>query len=238
MPNWNVKILTLFPEIFPGPLAYSITGKALKDQICSIEAKNIRDYSTDKHKTVDDTTFGGGNGMILKPDVLASAIEDFFIPNGNPIYYLSPRGKVFNQYVSEELVSYHGINILCGRFEGIDERVFLEYNIQELSLGDFILSAGDIAAIPILDCCIRLLPSVLNDTDALKEESFATQGLFKNLLEYPQYTKPAVWRGHEVPEVLRSGNHLEINKWRHNEAIKKTNDVRPDLLDQCKKDEK
>lgn len=238
MQIWNVKILTLFPEIFPGPLAYSITGKALKDGTCTIEAKNIRDYATDKHKTVDDTTFGGGNGMVLKPDVLASAIEDFFIPNGNPIYYLSPRGKPFTQYVAEELVSHNGINIICGRFEGIDERVFLEYKIQELSLGDFILTAGDIAAIPILDCCIRLLPSVLNDTDALKEESFATQGTYKNLLEYPQYTKPAVWRGHEVPEVLRSGNHAEINKWRYNEAIKKTKDVRPDLLDQCKKEGK
>lgn len=238
MQSWNVRILTLFPEIFPGPLSYSITGKALKDGVCTIETKNIRDYATDKHKTVDDTTFGGGNGMVLKPDVLANAIEDFFMPNGNPIYYLSPRGKQFNQYVAEELVGHNGINIICGRFEGIDERVFLEYKIQELSLGDFVLTAGDIAAIPILDCCIRLLPSVLNDTDALKEESFATQGEYKNLLEYPQYTKPAVWRGHEVPEVLRSGNHAEINKWRYNEAIKKTKDVRPDLLDQCTKEGK
>lgn len=231
--SWNVVILTLFPELYPGPLGVSVVGKALGNDIWSLDVHNIRDYSDNKYKSVDDTVYGGGTGMVLRAEVLARAIESVFIPNGNPIYYLSPRGKVFNQKVAKGLVKYQGINLLCGRFEGIDERIFLEYNISELSLGDFVLSSGDIAAYSILDACVRLVPKVLDEKDALMEESFGLCPTYENLLEYPHYTKPAVWRGHEVPEVLRGGNHEHIKKWRLQKAIEKTKNVRPELLDRC-----
>lgn len=227
---WQVKILTLFPEIYPGQLGLSVVGNALKNDLWSLEAVNIRDYATDKHKTVDDSPYGGGAGMVMRPDVLAAAIEAEFVPNGNPIYYLSPRGKVFKQQVAVEMAAQKGVNILCGRFEGIDERIFIEYSITELSLGDFVLSSGDMAAYPILDACVRLIPGVLDDNEALQEESFGLDPKYQNLLEYPHYTKPAVWRNHEVPDVLRSGNHAEINKWRLQKAIEKTTVVRPDLI--------
>jgi tRNA (guanine37-N1)-methyltransferase len=230
---WSVKILTLFPELYPGPLGVSVVGKALQEGIWSLNAANIRDYASDKHKVVDDTPYGGGGGMVMKPDVLASAIDAEFVPNKNPIYYLSPRGKVFKQGTALELSKLSGINLLCGRFEGIDERIFLEYSISELSLGDFVLSSGDIAVYPILDACVRLIPGVLDEKTALQEESFGLSQTYENLLEYPHYTKPAVWRGHEVPAVLRSGNHEHINKWRAQKAIEKTRDVRPELLDRC-----
>lgn len=227
---WQVKILTLFPEIYPGQLGLSVVGNALKNGAWSLEVANIRDYAKDKHKTVDDYPYGGGAGMVMLADVLADAIEAEFIPNGNPIYYLSPRGEVFKQPVAKEMSELKGVNIICGRFEGIDERIFLEYSITELSLGDFVLSSGDMAAYPILDACIRLLPGVLEDSSAIAEESFGLDPKYANLLEYPHYTKPAVWRGHEVPEVLRSGHHAQINKWRLEKAIEKTTVVRPDLI--------
>lgn len=230
---WKVKILTLFPELYPGALGVSVVGNALKAGLWSLEAVNIRDYATGKHQTIDDSPYGGGGGMVMRPDVLAAAIDGEFVPNGNPIYYLSPRGKVFKQTTAAELVGLSGINLLCGRFEGIDERIFLEYSITELSLGDFVLSSGDMAAYPILDACVRLVPGVLDEKSALQEESFGLSQTYQNLLEYPHYTKPAVWREHEVPEVLRSGNHDHINKWRVNKAIEKTRDVRPELLDRC-----
>ncbi len=230
---WSAKILTLFPELYPGGLGISVVGKALKDGLWSLSAANIREYATDKHQTVDDTPYGGGGGMVMKPDVLAAAIDAEFIPNGNPIYYLSPRGKVFKQSIALELSKLSGINLLCGRFEGIDERIFLEYSITELSLGDFVLSSGDMAAHPILDACVRLIPGVLDEQSALQEESFGLSQTYQDLLEYPHYTKPAVWRKHEVPEVLRSGNHAHINRWRVQKAIEKTRDVRPELLDLC-----
>ena len=211
----------------------SVVGNALKEGLWSVKAANIRDYALDKHHTVDDSPYGGGGGMVMKVDVLAAAIEAEFVPNGNPIYYLSPRGKVFKQATATELTSYAGINLLCGRFEGIDERIFLEYSITELSLGDFVLSSGDMAAYPILDACVRLIPGVLDEKSALAEESFGLSQTYQNLLEYPHYTKPAVWREHEVPGVLRSGNHERINKWRIEQATQKTRDVRPELLDRC-----
>jgi tRNA (guanine37-N1)-methyltransferase len=230
---WQVKILTLFPELYPGALNLSVVGNALKSGLWSLSAANIRDYAADKHRTVDDSPYGGGGGMVMKVDVLAAAIEAEFLPNGNPIYYLSPRGKVFKQATAIELTKHSGINLLCGRFEGIDERIFLEYSITELSLGDFVLSSGDMAAYPILDACVRLIPGVLDEKSALSEESFGLSQTYQNLLEYPHYTKPAVWREHEVPEVLRSGNHERINKWRIEQATQKTRDVRPELLDLC-----
>ncbi|MDF3047064.1 MAG: tRNA (guanine-N1-)-methyltransferase [Candidatus Midichloriaceae bacterium] len=235
---WQVKVLTLFPELYPGPLNVSVVGKALEDNLWSLEAYNIRDYAKDKHQTVDDSPYGGGTGMVMKPDVLADAIENVFIPNGNPIYYLSPRGKVFTQKVASELSTLNGINLLCGRFEGIDERIFLEYSVSELSLGDFVLSSGDVAAYPILDSCVRLIPGVLDEKSALLEESFGLSPMYENLLEYPHYTKPAVWRGHQVPEILRSGNHKAIDNWRLEQAISKTKSVRPELLDRCLNGEK
>lgn len=234
---WQVNLLTLFPEIFPGSLGLSIAGNALKDGIWDLKVAQIRDYAPDKHQTVDDTPYGGGGGMVMRPDVLSSAIDTNFVPNGNPIIYLSPRGKVFNQTLANELVSYPGINILCGRFEGVDERLFLEYKIQEISLGDFVLSSGDAAAIPILDACIRLLPNVLDEEVALQEESFGNSEEYKNLLEYPHYTRPQEWRGHQVPEVLLSGHHAKIKMWRLEQAKLKTKIVRPDLLDRCNKGE-
>jgi tRNA (guanine37-N1)-methyltransferase len=231
---WSVNILSLFPEIFPGPLGLSVTGNGLKSAIWELNAYQIRDHALDKHKTVDDYAYGGGSGMVMKADVLARAIDNVFIPNELPIYYLSPRGKVFNQDVAREIVSAPGMNILCGRFEGIDERLFLEYKIVELSLGDFVLSSGDVAAIPIIDTCVRLLPGILEEKGALEEESFGDNEEYRYLLEYPHYTRPAEWRGHNVPDVLKSGHHEKINKWRLEQAKLKTEIVRPDLLDRCK----
>ncbi len=234
---WQVNLLTLFPEIFPGPLGLSIAGKALNDGIWGLHVAQIRDYATDKHQTVDDVPYGGGGGMVMRADILSAAIEENFLANGNPVIYLSPRGHMFNQQLANELVSYPGINILCGRFEGSDERLFLEYKIREISLGDFVLSSGDTAAIPMLDACIRLLPGVLDEDVALQEESFGNSGEYKNLLEYPHYTRPQTWRGHQVPEVLLSGHHAKVKMWRLEQAKLKTKIVRPDLLDRCKKGE-
>ncbi len=234
---WHVNILTLFPEIFPGPLGFSVTGIALRKKIWQLYAFQIRDFAKDRHKTVDDATFGGGAGMVMRADVLGAAIDDKFIPNGNPIIYLSPRGRRFSQKVAKEISSFTGINILCGRFEGVDERLFIEYKIQEISLGDFVLSSGDVATIPMLDACVRLLPGVLDEKEALIEESFGMSKEYENLLEYPHYTRPFEWRGHKVPEILISGHHENVKKWRLEQARLKTKIVRPDLLDQCSKGE-
>ena len=234
---WRVNLLTLFPEIFPGPLGLSIAGNALRNNIWNLNVAQIKDYAPDKHQTVDDTPYGGGGGMVMRADVLGSAIEAQFLPNNYPIIYLSPRGKVFNQQMATELISTPGINILCGRFEGVDERLFIEYKIREISLGDFVLSSGDVAAIPILDACIRLLPGVLDEEDALQEESFGKSREYENLLEYPHYTRPQEWRGHQVPEILLSGHHAKIKMWRLEQAKLKTKVVRPDLLDRCNKGE-
>lgn len=229
---WKVNILTLFPEIFPGPLQHSIMGKAL-EEIVHLDAYNIRMFATDKHKTVDDTPYGGGHGMILKADVLGNAIDEVFHDPEIPIIMLSPRGERFNQGIAESLSQKKGINLICGRFEGVDERVFQEYSVRELSIGDYVLSGGDVAALVLLDACIRLLPGVLGNSHSLLEESFATSGPYKGMLEYPHYTKPREWRGHAVPKVLLSGNHAEIESWRFEQSRKKTKQVRPDLWDQC-----
>lgn len=235
--SFVVNILSLFPEIFPGPLSTSITGKAITSQALKLNSKQIRDYADNRHQTVDDTPYGGGSGMVMKPDVLGRAIDDCFIGNDYPIIYLSPRGKTLTQSWAKELASGAGMNILCGRYEGIDERVIVHYNMIELSIGDYILTCGDIAALVLLDAVTRLLPGVIEQKGALEEESFATHGNYSGLLEYPHYTRPHTWKGISVPEVLTSGNHMEIDKWRLKQALNKTMSVRPDLLkDQCSTD--
>ena len=226
---WQVNILTLFPEIYPGPMQYSIHRKALEEKLWDIHVKNIRDFTLDKHKIVDSPPYGGGGGMILRADVLGEAIEEFFLPNRLPIIYLSPKGTLFNHKMAKNFVqSTNGINILCGRFEGIDERVIKEYKITEVSIGDYVLSSGDIAALVIMDSCLRLLPEYLGNEKSLEEESFGN-GYYQNLLEYPHYTKPIIWKSNEVPEVLTSGNHTKINEWRLNKAKEETKNKRPDL---------
>lgn len=231
--SWNIKILTLFPELYPGPLGVSIFKKAAKENVFSLDVKNIRDFATDNHKTVDDTIYGGGAGLLIKPDVLASAIDSFFIPE-NKMVYLSPKGRVFNQGIAGDFVTnQRGINLICGRYEGIDERLFFEYKIETVSMGDYVVSAGDTAAFPFLDCCLRLL---ILSQEATLDESFSGDGARSYLLEHPHYTKPALWRGHSVPEVLLSGNHAEIEKWRLQSAEKLTKNARPDLWDQYMKE--
>ncbi len=231
-PSLRVKILTLFPEIFPGPLGCSLAGLGLKNNIWSLEVINIRDFGLTKHKVVDDKPFGGGNGMVMRPDILSEAIEfaksDMISPE---IFYTSPRGEKFSQSHAKYVSMLSEIIILCGRFEGIDERVIEEYNAREISLGDFVLSGGEIAALAILDSAIRLIPGILANQDTLTEESFNNFENIGALLEYPQYTRPAVWRDKTVPEVLLSGNHKQIKDWRLKRAKEITLKKRPDLLE-------
>lgn len=221
----NFKILTLFPDLFPGPLAASVTGVALEKKLWSLQAINIRDFAFDKRGTVDDTPYGGGAGMVLKPDVVAAAIEK---NSSKKIIYLSPRGKVFNQKIAKELAQEPEITILCGRYEGVDQRVLDEFEIFELSIGDYVLSGGEIAAYVFIDAILRNISGVLGADESLLEESFS--GEFAQLLEYPHYTKPAEWRGRKVPEILTNGHHAKINQWRKEQAIALTKKVRPDLL--------
>lgn len=218
----KINILTLYPDMFPGFLGYSLAGKALADGKWSYQCINIRDYATDAYKSVDDTPFGGGAGMVMKAEVVDAALNDLK-PNGM-IYYLSPRGKTFNQQMAEQFAQTDELTFICGRFEGIDQRVLDKWNIQEISIGDFVLSGGEPALLTLLDATIRLIPTVMGNRDSLSEESFSN-----GLLEYPHYTKPAVWQNRAVPEVLLSGHHANIQKWRkqQSETITKTN--RPDL---------
>lgn len=225
---WHVEILTLFPQAYPGILGLSVLGRALKENIWSINATNIRDFGLGKHREVDDTVYGGGSGMVMRADVLAAAINATF-NNSNPIIYLTPRGETFSQKMAKELATKcRGINIICGRYEGVDERLFSEYNIRTVSLGNYIVSSGDVVALPMIDACVRNLPKVLAD-DAILDESFSINDF---LLEYPHYTKPQNWQGHQVPEVLLSGNHSAINAWRRKMAEEITKNARPDLWDQ------
>ncbi len=228
----NFKILTLFPELFPGPLAASVTGAALAKRLWSIEAINIRNYAFDERGTVDDTPYGGGAGMVLKPDVVANAIENSRSTKhkapSTKIIYLSPRGKVFNQKIAQELAKEEEITILCGRYEGVDQRVLDEFQIEEISIGDYVLSGGEIAAYVFIDAILRNVSGVLGANESLSEESFS--GEFANLLEYPHYTKPGEWRGRKVPEILTQGHHAKINQWRKEQAIALTKKIRPDLV--------
>ena len=227
---WNIKLLTIFPEMFPGPLAHSIAGKAIDNNLFKIETINIRDYALDKYQTIDDKIFGGGTGMLMRPDVIGRAIDDALKkePNSQLVYF-SPRGKKFNQTCAQELVMYKNIIMLCGRYEGVDQRIFEKYNFIEYSIGDYILSGGEIAALTIIDSCIRLIPGVINNNEVNKEESFA-KGEYQNLLEYDQYTRPATWENMEVPDILLSGHHQNITKWRKKNAIERTKQRRPDLI--------
>ncbi len=217
--------------MFPGPLGHSLAGKALEKNIWSLKTLQIRDFATDKHKTVDDKPFGGGTGMVMKPDVLDSAIEYAkTLTTAKPtIIYPSPRGIPITQKLAKNLKNEHLI-ILCGRFEGVDQRVIEHHDMLEVSLGDFVLSGGEIAAMALLDACVRLLPGVIGKEDALSQESFATSSEFARLLEYPHYTRPSFWNGKSVPEVLLSGNHAEIEAWRLEQAKMVTRARRPDLL--------
>ena len=223
---WRASILTIFPEMFPGPLSLSLAGKALASNIWSLDIHDIRSHATDKHRTVDDTPAGGGPGMVMKADVLARAL-DTMPHDKRPRLLMSPRGKPLTQRRAWELASGQGVIIVCGRFEGVDERVIAARQLEEVSLGDFVLSGGEIAALALLDACVRLLPGVMGKEASAAEESFAD-----GLLEYPQYTRPAEFRGMKVPEVLLSGNHAEIAKWREEQARRRTEARRPDLLEQ------
>ncbi len=218
----KVNVLTIFPELFPGFLGSSLTGKALEEHKFELNAINIRDYALDKHKSVDDTPCGGGAGMIMKPDVLGRAIKENH--SSGRIIYMSPRGLPLNQSKVKELSKETELTIICGRFEGIDERVIEAYNIEEISIGDYILTGGEQAALVMLDAVVRLLPGVLGNEESIKEESFEDY-----LLEHPQYTRPIDWEGRMVPEVLLSGHHQKIEAWRKQKREIATKDKRPDL---------
>lgn len=225
----HFKIFTIFPELFPGPLAASITGTALQKKLWSFEAINIRDYAFDERGTVDDAPYGGGAGMLLKPDVVAEALEK---NNAKKIFYLSPRGKVLTQKKAQELAQESEISLLCGRYEGVDQRVLDELQIEEISIGDYVLSGGELAAYVMIDAILRNVEGVLGADESLAEESFGSKENleFANLLEYPHFTRPAEWRGRKVPEILTSGHHKKINEWRKEQAIALTKKNRPDLL--------
>jgi len=220
---WTAKVLTLFPEAFPGPLGVSLAGKALKDGLWALETVDIRDFASDKHRTVDDAPFGGGPGMVMRPDVVDSALTAMR-DGAAPAIYLTPRGRLLDQARVKALAAGTGATLLCGRFEGVDERVLEAQAVEEISLGDFVLPGGEAAAIALLDACVRLLPGVVGEPESLAEESFE-----RGLLEYPQYTRPNPWQGREVPEVLVSGDHAKIKAWRLAQAEEITRRRRPDL---------
>jgi tRNA (guanine37-N1)-methyltransferase len=222
---WTATVLTLFAEMFPGPLGHSLAGQARDRGVWRLETVDIRRFARDKHRSVDDTPFGGGPGMVLRPDVVDAAIAG--TPAPGPLILLSPRGKPLDQGRVRELAAGPGVRLLCGRFEGVDQRVIEAHRIEELSLGDFVLSGGEPAAIALIDACVRLLPGVLGQDASLEEESF-TGGL----LEYPHYTRPQDWQGMSVPEVLVSGHHEKVRQWRKAEAEAATRERRPDLWNQ------
>lgn len=218
----KINILTLYPEMFPGFLGYSLAGKALAEGKFELNLVNIRDFASDNYKSVDDTPFGGGAGMVMKAEVLDKAIAS--VHKDEPIYYLSPRGEVFNQSTAVRFSKTDEITFICGRFEGVDQRVLDKWNIAEISIGDFVLSGGEPALLTMLDAVIRLIPDVMGNRASMIEESFQN-----GLLEYPHFTKPAVWDGREVPEVLLSGNHKKIDEWRKEQAENYTKNRRPDM---------
>ncbi len=222
---WTASVLTLFPEMFPGPLGVSLAGKAIDAGLWSLDTVNIRDFATDKHRTVDDTPAGGGPGMVMRADVLAAAIDGTRKPGDErPAYYLSPRGEPLTQSLVRDMAAGPGLLLLCGRFEGIDERVIEGRNLRELSLGDFVLSGGEVAAMAVIDAAVRLLPGVMG-TQASGAEESCEQGV----LEYPHYTRPQEWEGRTIPDVLTSGNHGKVDEWRREQAERLTKERRPDL---------
>ena len=226
---WKVRVFTLYPEMFPGPLASGLYKKALEKKIWSLEVVNIRDYAMDKHKTVDDTPFGGGSGMIMRADILANSLDKNIFDNKEAVIYLSPKGKKFDQIYAKKILDKN-INIICGHFEGVDQRILETRNIEEVSIGDIVLSGGEIGAFVIIDTVVRLLPGVLGNPNSLSEETFE-----KNLLEYPQYTKPQKWEEKEIPSVLLTGNHEKIKDWRLTQSEDITRRRRPDLWEKYKK---
>jgi tRNA (guanine37-N1)-methyltransferase len=225
--SWAATVLTLYPEMFPGPLGVSLAGRALVQGTWSLEAVQIRDFATDKHRSVDDTPAGGGAGMVMRADVLAAAVDDALVRQPDtPVLAMSPRGEQLTQELVRELAAGPGVTILCGRFEGMDERLFEARPVRPVSIGDYILSGGETPALVLLDACVRLLPGVMGAASSGIEESFET-----GLLEYPHYTRPYEWEGRTIPEVLRSGDHARIAAWRREQAIRDTRLRRPDLIE-------
>lgn len=223
---WQAHVITLFPELFPGVLGASLTGKALQDGTWQLHTHDLRPFGIGKHRNVDDTPSGGGAGMVLRADVVGRAVNEATVAaHGRwPILYMSPRGKRFDQAMARDLATCDGVTMLCGRFEGVDERVIEHFGMTEVSLGDFVMTGGELAAQAMLDATVRLLPGVLGNAESAVEESHAS-----GLLEHPQYTRPALWEGREIPPVLMSGNHKEIAKWRQAESERLTRKRRPDL---------
>ncbi|MDC1181657.1 tRNA (guanosine(37)-N1)-methyltransferase TrmD [Candidatus Pelagibacter sp.] len=226
---WQAQVFTLYPENFPGPLSRGLYGKALSKKLWNLNIVNIRDAAEDKHKTVDDTPYGGGSGMLLKADVLAKSLDQNKI-QGERVIYLSPKGKKFDQKYAQELSNEKSVSFICGHFEGVDERVLTTRNIEEVSVGDYILSGGETAAFVVMDSILRLLPGVLGNENSKSDESFEN-----GLLEYPQYTKPQIWEEKGVPEVLLSGDHSKIKDWRLSQSEAITRVRRPDLWQKYKK---
>ena len=226
---WTARVFTLYPELFPGPLGIGIYKKAIEKKLWSLKVINIRDYALDKHKTVDDTPFGGGSGMLMKADVLANSLDQNISNENETVVYLSPKGKRFDQSYAKKALNKN-INIICGHFEGIDQRLLETRNIEEVSVGDFILSGGEVGALVLIDAIVRLIPGVLGNKNSLIDETFE-----KNLLEYPQYTKPQKWEKSDVPEVLLTGDHSKIKDWRLDQSEDITRRRRPDLWKKYKK---
>ena len=226
---WQAQVFTLYPEFYPGPLSKGLYGKALEKNLWNLKVINIRDAAEDKHKTVDDSPYGGGSGMLIKADVLAKSLDKNKI-KGEKIIYLSPKGKKFDQHYAQDLSKQKSVSFVCGHFEGVDERILSTRNIEEVSIGDYVLSGGETASFVIIDSVLRLLPGVLGNEYSKKEESFEN-----GLLEYPQYTKPQIWEEKAVPEVLLSGDHNKIKHWRLSQSEAITRDRRPDLWQKYKK---
>lgn len=220
--TWRASVLTLFPEMFPGPLGHSLAGRALASRLWALDAANIRDAATDRHRSVDDTPFGGGAGMVMRPDVVDAAVA--LVADGRPLIYLTPRGRPFVQADADRLAAGPGVVLLCGRYEGVDQRVIEARGFGEVSVGDYVLSGGELAAMAVLDAAVRLLPGVMGAAESAVEESFS-----QLLLEYPHYTRPAEWQGRRVPDVLLSGHHAAVAAWRREQAERVTRDRRPDL---------
>ena len=226
---WTARVFTLYPELFPGPLGSGLYKKALEKKLWSLEVVSIRDYATDKHKTVDDTPFGGGSSMLMRADVIANSLDKNISNKNEPIIYLSPKGKKFDQTYAKKMLDKN-INIICGHFKGVDQRLLETRNIEEVSVGDFVLSGGEIGAFVLIDTIVRLIPGVLGNSDSLTEETFE-----RDLLEYPQYTKPQKWEEKEVPNVLLGGDHAKIKDWRLSQSRDITRRRRPDLWEKYKK---
>jgi tRNA (guanine37-N1)-methyltransferase len=226
---WTARVFTLYPELFPGPLGSGLYKRALEKKLWSLEIVNIRDYAVDKHRTVDDTPFGGESGMLMRADVIANSLDKNVSNKNEPIIYLSPKGKKFDQIYANKMLGKN-INIVCGHFEGVDQRLLETRNIEEISIGDFVLSGGEVGAFIVIDTIVRLIPGVLGNSNSLNDESFE-----RNLLEYPQYTKPQKWEKKDVPDVLLTGDHAKIKGWRLTQSEDITRRRRPDLWEKYKK---